>query len=372
MLAGLLVDFRGARLTSSHATKGGRRYRYYVGVRVEEGQSKAWRLPAHEIEATVIRGLQWFLADRQRVADALASQPLKAHELKEALWTAKEIATRIGQASAPREIVTKLVNEIRVSASEIVVHIQLAALMPEGAKPPRNEHHRLSIPAELRRQAGEDAIVVSAPSSPETKADPTLVKAIACGSMWFEELATGRIATVTAIVRREGVTDRYVSQMLDLTFLSPRIVEKVLRARGMFNSRRRTSSSISRSARCGPSRRRFCGPIGHRAEREPPECSHAKQNPGAASLRRPQRGGGLCADPARNRQFAIRSSLLLGRATQRSKQRRTEPRSRQMDKAGLWRRSVSLDHSRRTVLVYETSNQRANGHSRHRHPKRPK
>ena len=47
-------------------------------------------------------------------------------------------------------------------------------------------------------------------------------------STWFEELATGRAETVTAIAKREGVTDRYVSQLIDLAFLSPDIVEASL------------------------------------------------------------------------------------------------------------------------------------------------
>ena len=76
LLAGLLVDTKGNRLTSSHAVKNGKRYRYYAGVRTEEGQSKTWRVPAPELEAAVIGELQRFLGDRQRVATALKRSPL--------------------------------------------------------------------------------------------------------------------------------------------------------------------------------------------------------------------------------------------------------------------------------------------------------
>lgn len=38
----------------------------------------------------------------------------------------------------------------------------------------------------------------------------------------------GRVETVTAIAKREGVTDRYVSQLIDLAFLGPKIVEQIL------------------------------------------------------------------------------------------------------------------------------------------------
>jgi hypothetical protein len=59
LLAGLLVDSAGQRLTPSHAVKNGRRYRYYVSralmAESGTGHNAGWRLPAHDLEDTVIR-----------------------------------------------------------------------------------------------------------------------------------------------------------------------------------------------------------------------------------------------------------------------------------------------------------------------------
>ena len=58
LLAGLLVDARGERLTPSHAVKKGRRYRYYVSAALitDAGTDReGWRLAAREIEEAVIR-----------------------------------------------------------------------------------------------------------------------------------------------------------------------------------------------------------------------------------------------------------------------------------------------------------------------------
>jgi hypothetical protein len=59
-------------------------------------------------------------------------------------------------------------------------------------------------------------------------ADPSLMKAIARGHVWFEQLASGGAATVTEIAQREKVTDRYVSSLLKLAFLSPELIQAAL------------------------------------------------------------------------------------------------------------------------------------------------
>jgi site-specific DNA recombinase len=75
LLAGVLVDARGERLTPSHAVKKGRRYRYYVSTALttEAGTDLAqgWRLPAQEIEDAAIRVL----------ADALTSPAMLLERL---------------------------------------------------------------------------------------------------------------------------------------------------------------------------------------------------------------------------------------------------------------------------------------------------
>src|SRR5436853_1732798 len=73
LLAGLLVDARGERLTPSHAVKKGRRYRYYVSAALitEAGTDRAqgWRLAATEIEEAVIKILADALTSPAKLAE---------------------------------------------------------------------------------------------------------------------------------------------------------------------------------------------------------------------------------------------------------------------------------------------------------------
>jgi hypothetical protein len=61
------------------------------------------------------------------------------------------------------------------------------------------------MPLEVVRGAGETAVIVPNASAHEVASDPALIKAIARGVTWFEELATGRIDTVRAIGERDGL-----------------------------------------------------------------------------------------------------------------------------------------------------------------------
>ena len=58
-----------------------------------------------------------------------------------------------------------------------------------------------------------------------------LIKAIARGRAWFEELATGRARSLQELARRDGITRRYIRRLVGFAFLSPELVEAILQGR---------------------------------------------------------------------------------------------------------------------------------------------
>src|SRR2546423_9340619 len=64
-----------------------------------------------------------------------------------------------------------------------------------------------------------------------SRCDPALIKAIARGRGWFEELATGRARSLQELAQRDGITRRYIRRLIDLAFLSPRLVDVILEGR---------------------------------------------------------------------------------------------------------------------------------------------
>ena len=98
LLAGMLFDEDGNRMTPSHARKAGRRYRYYVSKPAAGKSPNAdtgWRLPAPMIEDAVTAGIRSFLCDRLRLTDALH---LTGGRMKVKLAEASRLGNRILEA----------------------------------------------------------------------------------------------------------------------------------------------------------------------------------------------------------------------------------------------------------------------------------
>ena len=76
LLAGLIVDADGSRMTPTHAKKRAKRYRYYVSAslldRDHSRAQKGMRIPAGDIEALVLDRLRVFFSSRIDVSETLA------------------------------------------------------------------------------------------------------------------------------------------------------------------------------------------------------------------------------------------------------------------------------------------------------------
>jgi len=89
----------------------------------------------------------------------------------------------------------------------------------------------LTAAVEFKRRGAALKLVLPAVASHcnvHSKCDPALVKAIARGRAWFDELAAGRVRSLQELALRDGITRRYIRRLVDLAFLSPKLVEAIL------------------------------------------------------------------------------------------------------------------------------------------------
>ena len=242
LLAGLLTDARGERFTPSHAVKKGRHYRYYVSTALitEAGtdQSQGWRLPAQEIEDAVIRVL----------ADALTSPALlierfgtaiPSDQTRKMLDRAIRLAAVLKRSPAERaKVVRDLIEKVVIEENAITIRMRRSSLsrvavVPPSSGNPSDSPIELTAPVAFRRRGGEMRLVLPGVAMPNdrSRCDPTLIKAIARGRAWFEELAAGRARSLRELAECNGITRRYVRRLVDLAFLSPELVEAIMHGR---------------------------------------------------------------------------------------------------------------------------------------------
>ena len=87
---------------------------------------------------------------------------------------------------------------------------------------------RSTIPVTPERRGFEMRLIIQGSRAPAPLADLALIKAIARGRQWADDLLAGRMASMAAIARREGVLPNYVRRLTRLAFLAPTIFEAIV------------------------------------------------------------------------------------------------------------------------------------------------
>jgi hypothetical protein len=107
LLAGLIFDGDGERMTPSHANKKGTRYRYYVSQGLVTGRRRdipgGRRVPASDLEGLVEDRLQQFLANEAELFDAVAPHVADANEAARTVARARELAGLWPELAADRK-----------------------------------------------------------------------------------------------------------------------------------------------------------------------------------------------------------------------------------------------------------------------------
>jgi site-specific DNA recombinase len=243
LLAGLLVDARGERLTPSHAIKNGRRYRYYISAALisEAGMDRAQgrRIGAREIEEAVVRILIEGLTSPAKLVERFGTAGMASDQIRRMLGRAPRLAVALSDSPGERaKLVRELVEKVVVDDQSLTIKLRCGPLL-SGAVPSsasedgRDNAVELAAAITFKRRGAETKLVLPglAQQYDRSRCDPGLIKAIARGRTWFEELATGRVRSLEELAKRDGITRRYIRRLVGLAFLSPQLVEAILQGR---------------------------------------------------------------------------------------------------------------------------------------------
>lgn len=254
LLKGILYDSDGIRFTPSHATKQRRRYRYYVNRRALLGSQKApaglrGRIPAWEIEALVCERIRSFLRFGKELLTAKLSTSGFEAERERIVRAARELG-RSWLARSASEIHTFIRSVIRRVVVSVDGNLEIAVSIPvlcetllgangrEGAAPSvlttsesRDETLLLLVISNLIRRRGRVRLV-GQPDQEDGKLpdrNVALVAAFARARHWHEMLVSGEASTLKAVARFTKLSERYVRRIIKLAFVSPRVIEHIVR-----------------------------------------------------------------------------------------------------------------------------------------------
>jgi DNA invertase Pin-like site-specific DNA recombinase len=235
LLAGKLFDDRGNRMSPSHATKGGRRWRYYVSQAVLQGRKQdagtIARVPAMEIERRVGEAVRAALSDSDRQL-AIGSQGGQRRTNHPGAPTDFPAPTKAAPSGATEPAVDLRAVVERVMITRTTIEIELGEAIA-GEDQGRILMIPWTPPSPYRRREiilGEgDQSSTMRPM--RTKARAILIDALRDAHRWLDELTTDADQTIEALAACEGKTERSVRMTLSLAFLSPTLAKAAIDGR---------------------------------------------------------------------------------------------------------------------------------------------
>ncbi len=241
LLAGLIMDGDGQRMTPTHAVKKSRRYRYYVSTQLitstRSEHAKGWRIPAGEIEWLVLDRLGAFFASDRELGDALSCFALDASAVRSAMTKASQLIS--GWMGLPtiklRELVRSVVEKIIVHEDMVIASLKPAeiatVLVGDRYKVPADRQPdaiELTIDARLRR-AGKGIRLVVGGGVVADKPDDQMARLLRDALATRDSLMAGRDKTIDAMAKRLGIKRDYLSARMRLSYLAPDIVGALVR-----------------------------------------------------------------------------------------------------------------------------------------------
>ncbi|MEA3195481.1 MAG: site-specific recombinase, partial [Betaproteobacteria bacterium] len=207
LLAGLLFDAEGRRYTPIHATKKGKRYRYYVAqASIRKDAGAGGRIPAHDVETLVVSLMRRILSDPEELLLAASGRKDGVASKKGILQAAALASSKCseGTQQEKRAFLVSMVARITLSEQTLALTLsraRLRQLLGAAATPEApGGDYVATVETHLRRLGGEIRIISPSQGSgaSATRVNEALIKALARGRQWLDTLMSGQAPSLQA------------------------------------------------------------------------------------------------------------------------------------------------------------------------------
>ena len=246
LLAGMLFDTTGRKLLSTHTTKAGKRYRYYL-IRERRGpdDSACERLclPAHDTERIATE--QWLQLVRSTDLDVqlgVNDAPESAALRNEAEQLAKRWATlavaeqrKILLDVGFRGVARERCLEVSAEPGRLIAFFQQSQSAKVNTSRRKTRRIFRLVDTSLVKAAGETRILEETANTMACTLVPAhreLLKAIAFGRSWAKAILLGRLVSAEEIAAETGLSAAHVARGLKCIQVPGDLIERLAQGKG--------------------------------------------------------------------------------------------------------------------------------------------
>ncbi len=231
LLAGLVYDGFGRRMSPSHSSRNGRRYRYYTSQ--TDGEASAgqpvWRLSAFDLEARVLARLAEVVDEETAALVTGGNLTASDHQRLSDNASAAVDTITSSTRSTLRGLVLNHVRRVEVSEIELILTIDLSAVDPALHEALAIE---TSIPISgLRSGKQLKLIVPPAPTADDSRRDPALIKLVVQALSLRDRLSGHEAASFDDLARQLGYGREHAADLLRVSYLAPDILTAIIDGR---------------------------------------------------------------------------------------------------------------------------------------------
>ncbi len=238
LLVGQVFDGEGRAMTPSHATKPGKRYRYYVTRSDQLDDAPAWRVSAHDLERLVCERLSEQFSDQEFLCGL--AEGSSAESIQQMLARADLAAAtlRSGSATTKHGLITPMITRIDLGEEAIdltVDRIGLAAALGLVLDPDVEKKLMvLTLPATRVRHGHQIRLVIPSQrpiSIAAATRDEKLVALMAEAHQARQLILSNPGRSIAAIASDHGRCRTRLGKLVTLSCLAPDIVTAIVEGR---------------------------------------------------------------------------------------------------------------------------------------------
>jgi len=246
LLTGIIFDEEGNRLAPTHGNKAGKRYRYYTSqtiIRKSHSHGSLTRIPATDLEQAVLGRIGAFLSSDDDLFSAAKGLNLLGKPLESFFQAARKRSD--WWEDLPLEGREELVRSVLVRVVIFDQRIEISLKLSDLLNWSWERNHAGEPNSDLDAGKGSDVIMLTCPFSQVRRgqelrliidgAEPmlttsttALLKGVARARLWYEQLVSGEIGSIPELAKKNGITPRYVKNILRGAMLGPEGVEAIL------------------------------------------------------------------------------------------------------------------------------------------------